>query len=218
VGELRVTLKSSLRIKLGGKRNQLVRQSMQCGVVLIAFAYFESYFREVVEDVFASLSAGGVSSSSLAEATRTQVAIGCRLDEWARTVDPAKQSKQIWTYRGVGGFDLLEDSLVVRADVATALLAGITYPKLDNVRKLLARLGIDDPLARLRSTAKMQIDQYLVSFHDARVDLAHNGTPPGWSEADFEVKLSELMLFAKALDKVLYGWVGQASSYSHWPK
>jgi hypothetical protein len=190
---------------------------MQGGVVLLAFGYFEAFVRELIEDVFVSLSSSATHSERLGSTIRVHAGLVCQMHEWNKIQDPGALSAKIWDYRMNGGLSILEDGSPIGADLAEKILAGITYPKLDNIRKLLSRLGIADPLRSLRSTAKQQIDQFLISFHDARVDLAHNGTPPGWAEADFILRLDELTKFAVVLDRVVYKWLCAVAGTRAWP-
>lgn len=191
---------------------------MQSGTVLLAFSYFEVYFREVVEDIFSSLAAAGVRADVLTPRTRIHCAIDWKLAEWAEVQDPSKRCEAVWNYVSSGGVGSLHDVGVVERSFAERVLSGITYPKPDNIKKMLVRLGINNPVTCLRRKARMNIDQYLIGFHDARVDLAHNGNPPGWAEADYDQKIEDLLKFSKVLDRVLCQWFCERASISHWPR
>lgn len=210
-------IRAARRIKLGGKSNAELKGAMRSGSVVLAFGHFEGYYREVIEDICSSLSDAGSTYAEMPVSFRTHAAVACRLEEWGSIQNPQSLSERIWAIRAGGGFDTLLDENRVSAGIASDLMSGITYPKLDNIRKMLARLGIADPLAKLRATARLPIDQYLTSFHDARVDLAHNGTPPGWAESDFENQLERLHSFARVLDRVLFQWFCQRAGMRSWP-
>lgn len=115
-----------------------------------------------------------------------------------------------------GGMDILNDTDVpMRIDV-DALLSGVSYPKPANVRKLLARLGIENSIDKLRQRGGHAVEQKLTSIHDARAELAHTGNLPAWTHADYQVRLNGLEEYAKALDKVLHRHVASAVSSAQW--
>lgn len=216
VAGLRRIVDASARLRIGGRRNQLYRESMLSSTVLLGFAYFEAYVSDVVDDACKSLCSGGLNASKFPSDLRVHVAIAAHIRNWVDIQDPAKQRNQINANRSAGVFDILNDAdTPMKIDVA-ALLSGVSYPKPKNVKRLLARLGIADPKAELIARGGHSIEQKLISIHDARAELAHTGAMPAWTIADYLDRLDGLEQFARAFDKVLHRHVSALVSSSRW--
>lgn len=184
--------------------------------MLLGFAYFEAYIADVVDDFCKAICSKGVTADRFPEDLRAHITIAANLKNWVGIQDPSKQRAQINAGRKKGVFDLLNDqNRPVQIDAA-ALLAGVSYPKPANVRKLLSRLGIQDPIAQLVARGGHSIEQKLVSIHDVRTELAHTGTMPSWTLSDYENRIDGLEEFAKAVDKVLHRQVSSIASASSW--
>lgn len=204
IRDLRRTVGVAARLRVGGMRKQLYRDAMLSSTVLLAFAYFETYVSDVVDDACKALCSAGVRADTIPLNLRIHVSIGAYIKQLSEIRDPAKQMKRIEVMKADGTLDILDDTSVpVRIDV-DALLSGVTYPKPVNIRRLLARIGIADPKAELISRGGHSIEQKLTSIHDVRAELAHTGVMPSWTTSDYEMRLDGLKEFAKAFDKILH--------------
>jgi len=204
------------RLRVGGARNQLYRDAMLSSTVLLGFAYFEAYIRDVVDDACKALCSSGIRADAIPINLRIHVSIVAHIKKLSEIRDPAKQMKQIEVMRSNGMLDILDDANVpVRIDV-DALLSGVTYPKPDNIRRLLARIGVANPKAELISRGGHSIEQKLTSIHDVRAELAHTGVMPSWTTSDYEMRLGGLEEFAKTFDKILHRHVIGVVPSTNW--
>lgn len=204
IKDLRRAVNAASRLRIGGTHNQLYREAMLSSTILLGFAYFEAYVSDVVDGACRALCSCGVTASALPADLRVQVAIAAHIKQLSEIRDPVRQRNQIKEKKNNGVFDILNDTNIPSRIDAEALLSGVTYPKLDNIRRLLARMGIANPKAELISRGGHSIEQKLTSIHDVRAELAHTGVLPAWTPADYEMRLSGLEDFAKAFDKILH--------------
>jgi hypothetical protein len=204
-------------LKIGGVRyNATYRDAMLSSSILLSFAYFEAYFADITNDVAKALCSSKIQASALSQDLRVQIAVASQLDGWSEIQDPAKRRKQIWAHKASNGFLLLEDAHVPASLGVSNLLSGISYPKPDNVKKLLSRFGIGDPLKELKAKGGHAVMQKLTSIHDARAELAHTGRLPSWSPMDYQDRLREIVEFAKSMDRVLWTYVRSAVPATCW--
>jgi hypothetical protein len=216
IAELRKVVRAASRLRIGGRANKTYRDAMLSSSLLLSFAYFEAYVADVTNDVCKALCSVGVSAASFARDLRAHVAVASRLRQWSDVQDPIRLRQQIWVHKDADGFVLLDDSAMpARIDV-DLLLSGVGYPKPENIKKLLSRLGIGDPNAQLRRRGGHAVIQKLTSVHDARAELAHTGRMPGWTFADYDIRLLELRQFARAMDHVLWNYVVDVVPATAW--
>lgn len=204
------------RLRIGGRKAPVYRDAMLSSAVLLSFALFEAYVSDVIDAFFKGLENAKVKTEQLPPELRAHHALACRLDEWSDIQDPSKLRDRIWGDKVAGKLVLLDDGVELASLDVSPFLAGIAYPKLDNVKKLLTRLGVAKPLDALRGKGGHAIAQKLVSFHDARAELAHTAQLPSWTEQDYQDRLLELEQFALAFDKVLYSRFTSISSSTAW--
>lgn len=204
------------RLRIGGKKNAILRESMYSSVILLSFAHFESYISDICADLCKALCSGAIPASKLNSALRAHVAVASCVPAWSDIQDPTKLRQQIVAYKGSGGFDLLIDDLVPTWIEPSTVLAGISYPKPKNIKRLLERLGVDEPLLALKAVGGIAVMQKLTSIHDARAELAHTGRLPGWTPADYELRVTDLGGFASALDRVIWKYMCACIPSKHW--
>jgi hypothetical protein len=207
------TVIAAFRFKAGGAYNSTIRDAMCSSAILLGFAHFESYVTDVVDDLCKALTSAGKSSAVFSDDLRAHVAVAFQVSAWSELQDPGKLRKQIWTHKLADGFALLNDAAVPTKISSSAVLARIRYPKPDNIKKLLTRLGFVDPVASLGGPTVLQ---KLTSFHDVRAELAHTGKLPSWSQADYSQRLNEFGQFARAFDHLLWKYVVAIVPASRW--
>ena len=216
IDRLVLVVKAAGRLRAGGRHNQRYKDAMYASSVLLSFAYFEAYVSDLVADVCSGFVNVALPAGGLPSAMRAHVAVCSRIASWAEIQDPAKQREHVWAHKTAGNFEILADSVVPARIDSSSLLSGISYPKPDNVRKLLARLGVDQPKKKLIERGGHAVEQKLTSIHDARAELAHTGRLPAWAPADYSVRLRELKEFAVAFDKVVHRHVVSIASSRGW--
>jgi hypothetical protein len=212
----RQVVNAAAKIKFGGKRRSLYQDSMLSSAVLLAFANFERYVGDVVDDLCKGLCAAGLAVSKLPIELRVQIAVVSKLSEWSDIKDPSKLQSNIWKYKQNDGFVMLEEGFVPKNIDVDAILAKASYPKIGNILKLLRRLGIADPKTILKVVGGHAIEQKLTSIHDARAELAHTGKLPLWTTQDYLDRLVDLEAFAKVFDKILFRHFCGLASAPHW--
>jgi hypothetical protein len=214
--DLQRVTRSAGKLKVGGKKNPLLRESMYSSVILLSFAHFESYVSDVSADLCKALCSANKPAKALNDSLRAHVSVASQLSAWKNIQDPAKLRKQIWLHKGANGFELLSDAASPVWIDPTLVLAGIGYPKPDNIKKFLGRLGIADSTKALQAVGGLTIMQKLTSIHDARVELAHTGKLPSWAHADYELRVKGLREFAGVLDRVLWRYVCASVPSKQW--
>jgi hypothetical protein len=90
------------------------------------------------------------------------------------------------------------------------------YPSKKNIRKLFARVGIDDMMGRLSKSLSRDADVLIDSFQGIRTALAHSAPPP-ITINDVEQLLSDSKLIVGAIDRILHGHVMRHGGSSCWP-
>lgn len=216
VDDLRRVVGAADRLKVGGKYNQTYRDAMLSSSILLSFAYFESYVADVTNDVCKALCSPGLMAKSLAGDLRAHVSVSSKLNSWIGIQDPLKQRQQILAFKAADGFELLADEYSPTGIDVGSLLSGVGYPKPDNIRKLLSRFGVPDPLAALKGAGGHSVMQKLTSIHDARAELAHTGRLPAWTISDYKDRLTDIGHFARAVDYVLWRYVCSTVPSSRW--
>lgn len=194
-----------------------LRDSALSSTVLLGFAAFEEYLKQGVEEIFASAQANAVAVQRLPSAVRAHVSIAAHLERWGE-MEPSRLLSQLEAERAAGKFASLVDGNSVSAAFSTHLLDRVKYPKPKNLKALFRRLGVNNVYGELDPIARANTSELLTSFHDARTALAHQGIPPGWTADDFVTKLDELMVVAKAVDRVLWNWTRQHVGLVCWPR
>ena len=214
--DLKRLVTKAYRLRIGGRRAPVYRDAMLSSAVLLSFALFEAYVSDVVDAFFKGFENAKVKTEQLPPETRAHHALACRLDEWSDIQDPSKLRERIWVDKSAGKLMLLDDGINLASLDVSPFLAGIAYPKLDNIKKLLMRLGVAKPLDALRAKGGHAITQKLISFHDARAELAHTAQLPSWTQNDYQDRLKELEEFALAFDKVLHSQFTSISNATAW--
>jgi len=214
--ELHSVVAHAWRLKKGGKRLPIYKEALLSSSVLLSFAHFESYVGDVTNDVCKAFCSAALSSAQFPAALRAHVAVGSKLKGWGEIQDPTKQRAQILAHKANGGFEILNDLTVPLKIDVDSILVDVSYPKLKNVKKLLNRLGVDDPIASLIKSGGHSISQKLISIHDARAELAHTGQAPNWTKTDYQHRLQELLQFAAAMDRVLFTLVASTVKSTNW--
>jgi hypothetical protein len=212
----RQVAKAASKIRFGGKKKGLYQESMFSSSILLTFANFETYIRDISNDICKGFCSAGLISSNLPEELRTQTSIVARLAEWSNIHDPGKLQANIWKHKAAGGFSVLSDTFTPKNIDVDALITKIAYPKIDNVVRLMRRLGVKDPRDALKAIGGHAIEQKLTSFHDARAELAHTGKLPTWTAQDYIDRLDDLGAFARTLDKIFCRHFCHYASLSNW--
>jgi hypothetical protein len=83
------------------------------------------------------------------------------------------------------------------------VLSETTYPSAKNIKRLFARLGIDDLFARLDKRCKRDMALTIDSFQSLRTALAHE-SPPNVTIIDVKLHFESMRLLTKALDRVAF--------------
>jgi hypothetical protein len=218
VSASRRVVKAAGKISFGGKRRKLYQDSMLSSSILLCFANFENYLSDVIDDMCIGFCAAALTASGLPPELRTQVAVVSKLAEWADIEDPTKLQANLWKYKEGGGFAVLDDAFVPKNINVDAITAKITYPKIDNVIKVMRRIGIQKPKAKLKAVGGHAIEQKLTSIHDARAELAHTGKLPVWTTQDYVDRLNDLETFARTLDKIFCQHFCRYASLPKWIK
>lgn len=214
----RQVVKAANKINFGGKRKPLYRDSMLSSAVLLSFANFESYVSDVLNDMCKGFCAAKLNSAKLPAELRSQIAVTAKLSEWDDIEDPTKLQSRIWAHKTAGGFEVLNDNFVPANLDAGSIATRAAYPKLDNVIKLMRRVGIQKPRDVLRTVGGHTIEQKLTSIHDARAELAHTGKLPLWAAQDYIDRLDDLEYFARTLDRIFCRHFCRYASSLNWIK
>lgn len=194
-----------------------LRDSALASTVLLGFAAFEEYVKQGVEEIFVSAQSNAVPVQKLPSAARAYVSVGAHVERWGE-MDPWRLLSQVEVERTTGKFGALVDGTPIVATFSGLLLHRVKYPKPDNLKSLFKRLGVANVFGEMDAIARTNTSDLLTSFHDARVALAHQGIPLGWTSDDFVVKLDELTVVAKAVDRVLWSWTRRHLGAACWPR
>jgi hypothetical protein len=95
------------------------------------------------------------------------------------------------------------------------VLSETTYPSAKNIKRLFARLGIDDLFARLDKRCKRDMALTIDSFQSLRTALAHE-SPPNVTIIDVKLHFESMRLLTKALDRVAFNHIYKESGGDCW--
>lgn len=194
-----------------------LRDSALSSTVLLGFAAFEEYLKQGVEEIFDRAQMNAIKVENVPAAVRAHVSIAAHLERWAG-METSRLLDQLEVERSAGKFLALTDAGLVLSNYSSLILDRVKYPKPKNIKVLFKRLGISNVFGEMDAIAKANTSNLLTSFHDARTALAHQGIPPGWNADDFITKLDELMIVAKALDRVMWRWTKHNLGLACWPR
>jgi hypothetical protein len=90
------------------------------------------------------------------------------------------------------------------------------YPSLDNIDRVLARIGIEKAQSNINRIAKRDAVALLESLASLRTALAHNASLPGVGQQDIVNRIAECKIFTAALDRLLHEHVKKTHPSSAW--
>lgn len=90
------------------------------------------------------------------------------------------------------------------------------YPSLDNIDRVLARIGIEKVQNNINRIAKRDAVSLLESLASLRTALAHNASLPGVGQRDIVNRIAECKKFTAALDRLLHEHVKKTHPSSAW--
>jgi hypothetical protein len=96
-----------------------------------------------------------------------------------------------------------------------ALHQGAAYPSSKNIKKLFARLGINDMIARLSRNLSRDVEVLIDGFQGIRTALAHSSPPP-LTIVDVERLLTDCKSLVGSVDRVFYAHVMKHGGPTCW--
>lgn len=96
-----------------------------------------------------------------------------------------------------------------------ALHDGTTYPSHKNIKRLFARVGIDNMLDRLSRNLSRDAEALIENFQSVRTALAHS-SPPTITILDVEARLSDSKALIGAIDRIFHGHVMRHGGSDCW--
>ena len=92
---------------------------------------------------------------------------------------------------------------------------GSSYPSYRNIRRLFARVGIDDMIARLSRNLSRDTEVLIEGFQSIRTALAHS-SPPTITISDVEDRLKDVKELVGAIDRVFFSHVMKHGGTDCW--
>lgn len=95
------------------------------------------------------------------------------------------------------------------------LLDGVTYPSSKNLKRLFARLGIENMTDRLSRNLSRDVEILIENFQGIRTALAHS-SPPTITINDVETLLSDSKALVGAIDRIFHSHVMRHGGPTCW--
>jgi|SRR5271166_1019044 len=190
-----------------GKSYPTIRDSVfQCAVLLLVAA-LETYLKLLVEAWVQKLKSKN---------------FGTKTPDHARAFIAAKKLDRAFAlYHYDGNEKALYTSLMAESSLwpflagtpqlpaffnGKALHDGAAYPTSKNIKKLFARLGVQDMIARLSRNLSRDVEVLIDSLQSIRTALAHSSPPP-LTLSDVERHLTDCKALVGSIDRIFWAHV-----------
>lgn len=199
-----------------------IRDYSIAAAIFLAHAEIENFFNDLLEEVARGFSLPILTASNLPSALQAHLIYEkFGLDQFAvrilRKTGEQENSQAIARWFSSPYRNLLDVSMPLGFQLCGDDLRGpYSYPSIDNVIKVLKRLGIGDPRGKLNAELNRDVLGLLKSLSDLRTQLAHSAQLPGVSVGDVIQRLNDSSAFVEAFDKLIYATVTACISHAEW--
>jgi hypothetical protein len=214
-------IKKNLRIADGKGIPSVLRDYAIAAAIFLAHAEIENYFVDSLSGI------ANAYSKALADASKLPIRLRAHLVVEKLNFQNVAAKLSMKSGEGdVHGavekwfsspqFALLNESKPLPAFFGSDIHGDYSYPSKKNIERILRRIGIGDPKGTLNGMGKRDVLSLLESVADLRTALAHSAALPGIACTDVIQRLSDLKLFAQAMDRVLYAHVRASLTHAAW--
>lgn len=209
--------KKSRRAQRLKKSDADIRDLVFQATILLSSAALESYLKLVLEGWFFQVKSqqnvGGIPPA--AKATLAVQALSQKFAHFSYSGDEVRLATALQGHAPLWAF-LAPNAAIPSFFDGSKLTSKKTYPSVDNINRLFARVGLSKVFTRLDAIMGRDSEQLIIAFGSLRTALAHS-QPPSITIQDIETNLDNLEAFVAAVDRLLHKHVVKASGAMCWP-
>lgn len=216
-GRIKALLSKAIKAnRLSQKHNDIRDIVFQCCILQMS-ASMESYIKLMLESWAFCLRTNGKSAADVPKRARAHTVaarISNHFSRYSYSGDERELNRslegegQLWRF--LCGLDALPT--LFGSDI---LLRDTKYPSVRNLKKLFARIGIDDIFDRLGAVCRMDVELKVEGFQSLRTALAHEA-PPNVTLMDVKNYGKDMIRIVGAIDRVVCQHLSKSSGSDCW--
>lgn len=199
-----------------------IREYAIAAAIFLSHAEIENFFNDLLEEVARAFSLPNTTSSNLPTSLQAHLIyekfgleqFGVRI---LRRNGEQDNAQAISKWFSSPHKNLLDVSTPLGFNLCGDDIRGpYSYPSIDNIIRVLKRVGVADPRGQLNAELQRDVLGLLRSISDLRTQLAHSAQLPGVSVGDVIQRINDSRAFVQAFDSLIYSTMTGHVSHAEW--
>ncbi len=167
-------------------------------------AFIEEYLKDIISDWFHGAAINGFTAASLPDDLKWFSIVKAHMKEYEQFFFSKDEKRLISGIKNTSQNQLLADASPLSGLInPDTILSGRKYPSTKNIKRLFARIGIDDIFKLIDRREHRAFEPIIQSFLDVRQAIAHQN-PPELTLTDVVSQISNVHSFIAAIDRELF--------------